>query len=207
MSSQMTMIEQLQEWGACEDGVAFAQNYASWRKLWVALDRADWMFWLLDKLGCPQREMSLACLAATKPEVYHLLTDDRSKAVFQVVPAYWRGEMGRDEMQSIAEAAWEAAGAAEAAAEAAAWAAAGAAAGAAARAAAWAAAGAAARAAAWAAVWEAAWAAAWAAAGEAVWAVAREAAELARAAAYQRMCNTIRREVDFEGLIARLEAM
>ena len=191
MSSQMTMIEQLQEWGACEDGVAFAQNYASWRKLWVALDRADWMFWLLDKLGCPQREMSLACLAATKPEVYHLLTDDRSKAVFQVVPAYWRGEMGRDEMQSIAEAAWEAAGAAEAAAEAAAWAAA----------------GAAARAAAWAAVWEAAWAAAWAAAGEAVWAVAREAAELARAAAYQRMCNTIRREVDFEGLIARLEAM
>lgn len=190
----MTMLEQLRSWGACEEGMEFAELYTSWDELWAALDRADWMFWLLDRLRCPQREMSLACLAAIKPEVYHLLTDDRSKAVFSAVPAYWRGEMGRDEMQSIAEAAREAA-----------------------REAAWAAAGAAARAAAWAAAC-AADAAAWAAAGEAAelageaagaaaGAAAGEAAELARAAAYQRMCNTIRREVDFESLITRLEAV
>ena len=147
----MTMLEQLRSWGACKEGMEFAELYTSWDELWAALDRADWMFWLLGKLKCPQREVSLACIAAIQPEVYPLLIDERSKAVFQVVPAYWRGEMGRDELE-IAGAAWAAADAA---------------AGAAARAAAWEAAGEApwaARAAAWAAAWAAAGAAAGAAA-------------------------------------------
>ena len=51
--------EALHRLGACAEGTAFADQFASWQQCWDAIPRGDWMLWLLGNLagavGSPER--------------------------------------------------------------------------------------------------------------------------------------------------------
>jgi hypothetical protein len=142
--------------GACHEGRKWA--LANCKDMAEAWDKAkpDWLIWIATRDGVlDDRTLRLfACWCAR--QVWHLLTDERSRNAVEVAERYAEGKATDAELA----AAWEAA---RAAARAAAWAAA------------WDAAWDAARAAAWAAAWDAAWDAARAAAWAAAWDAARAA--------------------------------
>ncbi len=128
--------------GACDE----ARDWVSGKDLataWSTCTRPDWMLWLLDALGYDdERTLRLfGCWCAR--QVWHLLTDARSRTAVEVAERYAVGEATYEELSSARDAAWDAAAVA----------------GGAAWDAAWAATRAAARAAAWAASWAASWAA------------------------------------------------
>ncbi|MEN6546032.1 MAG: hypothetical protein ABFE07_08335 [Armatimonadia bacterium] len=173
-----TAIE-FRQWLFRNDAWADVREWANGRTLkeaWATCPRADWMLWILEKLGyADDRTLRLfACWFVR--QVWHLLTDPRSRAAVEVAERYARGEATAEALAAASEDARAAA-----------------------RAAAWAAADAASNAAAWAAVDAAsnaafvrfadtaaeasAWAsAAWSSAAEAfVWIAARDAARLAQA--------------------------
>ncbi len=141
---------------ACEEGREWAlANCETMEDVWDSA-KPEWLIWVATRKGVlTEKELRLfACWAVR--QVWHFLTDKRSRKAVEVSERYANGEAMIEEL---------------AAARAAAWAAAWAAARDAARDAAWAAA----RDAAWAAAWDAARAAAWAAARDAAWDAARDA--------------------------------
>ena len=164
--------------GACADGRKWAleTGCATMREIW---DREDldpeYRLWIATRQGVmSNKDLRLFSCWCVR-QIWHLLTDIRSRNAVEVSERYDTGDATDEELTSAWEAAGEAGEAAREAAGEAARAAAREAAGAAARAAAWEAARAAARAAAW-----EAGAAAWAAAGAAAWEAARAAARAAQ---------------------------
>ena len=193
----------LRKHDACNDGRdwALATGCETVAELWLRDDlKPDWRIWLACRVLPDNLLRKFACRCVR--EVWHLLTDERSRNAVEVAERHADG-LATDEELAIA---WAAAGAAARAA-----------AGYAARAAAWDAAGAArdaARAArgaagyaARAAVWDAAWAArdaaraaAWDAAG-----AARDAARAARAAWDAAMAASMRQNEILRELVPTLE--
>ena len=132
--TRAALIRKLRSLEACDEAVSWLKStdHATLQEAWDGCERADWMLWLLDKLGAEQGLMvSLACDMADS--VQHLWLarfpdDDRPANAIRTARAWCEGQATRED---CARASWDAGDAARAA-----WAAAGDAAGAAARAAA-----------------------------------------------------------------------
>ena len=167
----------LRKHDACSEAVEWAEQYATLAEAFDACEELDWLIWAVERIGGQDKELRLFACDCVR-DVWHLLTDERSRKAVEVAEAFAVGDASVEE---LAGAAWDAA-----AARAADWAAA------AARAAATAAA-------AWAAT-DAAWAA-WAAraAARAAWA-ARAAATKAKQLEHfrARVRNPFRGEVTNE---------
>ena len=188
----MTIDEFCNEHKACADDRAWAlANCTDMSDVWRTAKPA-WLVWVATRPGVlTVRELRLfACFSVR--QVWHRLTDERSRTAVEVAERFANGEATETELSAARDAAWAAErGAARAAERNAARAAERGAARAAernaargaeraaARGAAWAAerdaALSAERDAAWAAAWDASWAAAWAAARDDAWDAARAA--------------------------------
>jgi hypothetical protein len=163
---------------ACCDGRRWAieTGEPGMAELWARDDiKPAWRIWIATRPGVlTDRELRLFACWCCRNQVWHLLTDERSRHAVEIAELYAEGKATSDELAAAEDAAWAAERDAAWAAEAAAWDAT--------RAAAEAAAWYAPRAAAWAAE-AAAWAAARAAAEDAAWYAARAAARAAAEAA------------------------
>ena len=159
---QITMQEFAERFGPSIEAQAWAEeNCVSMREVWDKA-RPDWLVWLATREGVlTDRDLRLFGCWAVR-QIWHLVSDPRSRAAVEVSERYAMGEATIQDLQTArmaAGAAWEAAGAGAAVA----------AAEAGASGAAWMAAAAAAAAAAWAA-WDAGMAA-WDAARKSAWEV------------------------------------
>ncbi len=104
-AAELTRV--LRRLGACEEAREWAAN-KDLTTAWAECQRPDWMLWLLDALGySDQSTLRLyACWCAR--QVWHLPSDERSRAAVEVAERYARGEATDDEL-SAAWAAWDAA--------------------------------------------------------------------------------------------------
>jgi hypothetical protein len=139
---QITIEEFCDLHNACDEGREWAlANCQTMQEVW-ATAKPEWLIWVATRKGVlTEKEQRLfACWAVR--QVWHLLTDQRSRTAVEVSEKFANGEATSEELDAVGDAAWAAAwDAARAAARAAAGDAAGDAARDAARAAAWAAAG------------------------------------------------------------------
>jgi hypothetical protein len=132
----MTITEFCDRHQACDDGREWAigTGCTTMAELWQREDmRPEWLEWIATRTGVlTDRELRLyACWCVR--QVWHLLTDDRSKRAVEVAERHAMGLAGDAELAAAEAAAWaaaraamaarEAREAARAAAEAAAWAA------------------------------------------------------------------------------------
>jgi hypothetical protein len=169
----------LEQHEACEAGAnwALATGCETVEEIWQRDDlKAEWRIWIATRPGVLPDSTLCKFTCRCVREVWHLLTDERSRKAVEVAEKYADGLATEKDL----DAAW-------AAARAAVWTAARAAAKAAARAAA----DATADVAAWAAAWDAAWAAADAAAMAAADAVDRHAARTRQAEILREMVPTL----------------
>jgi len=101
---------------ACADGRDWALNSCdSMHEVWLKA-RPDWVVWVATRQGVlPERDLRLfACWCAR--QVWHLLTDERSKNAVIVAEKYAVGEATTDELKAACAETWAAeAAAAEAA--------------------------------------------------------------------------------------------
>ena len=147
----------LRHHSACKEGRewALATGATTCAEIWARTDlKPDWRVWLATREGVLDDRTSRLFACWCVRQVWHLLTDERSRHAVEVAERYANGEATAEELAAAWDAAWDARDAAWAASDAASDAAS-------------ADACAAARAAAWDAARAAAWAAAWAAARDA----------------------------------------
>lgn len=60
----------LKRFGACDEAVAWAQDYESLAAAWAACERGDWMLWLLARVaqqGSPEHKAAVATACVCAP--------------------------------------------------------------------------------------------------------------------------------------------
>ena len=110
----MEHVRLLKRLGACNESIVFAQQYNSFKEIWAACPRGDWMLWLAKALEVDVQTLTLAKAYCAKT-VYHLLEDERSKDAIVAAINFGRGLITDAELQNTAAAAATAADAAAAA--------------------------------------------------------------------------------------------
>jgi hypothetical protein len=115
----MKLDELLKKLNACNDAVFYAEG-KTLEQAWNECVRGDWMLWLAQKLGVPEKGALGLAKCAVVRQVWHLMAN-RSKNAVEIKEKWCRGEATDEEMQAAVHAA-EAAASADAAARAA-WAA------------------------------------------------------------------------------------
>ena len=104
---------------ACSDGEEFAANFKTMADVWDACPRADWLLWILDKLGIKDekklRLFGCWCMRNTRladgRTVWDLLTNERSRKAFEIAEAVAKGEATQKELDAAGyagDAAWAA---------------------------------------------------------------------------------------------------
>ena len=88
-AAELTRV--LRRISACQEAREWAAN-KDLTTAWAECPRSDWMLWLLEELGYrDDRTLRLfACWCAA--QVWHLLTDERSRMAVEVAERYARGE-------------------------------------------------------------------------------------------------------------------
>ena len=105
---QLTVKEFCRLHGACSEGAKWAiENCKTMAAVWNSA-KPDWLIWVATRHGVlTDRELRLfACWSAR--QVWHLLTDERSRTAVAVAERFANGEATQAELA----AAWTAAGAA-----------------------------------------------------------------------------------------------
>lgn len=120
--SDITIAEFCDRHSACLEGREWAlANCTDMYDVWQTA-RPDWLIWVATRPGVldPRTLRLFTCWCVR--QVWHLLTDERSRNAVEVAERYARGEASRDELAAASDAAWAAAWAATSdAARAAAW--------------------------------------------------------------------------------------
>jgi hypothetical protein len=109
----MNVIEFCDKFGACRDGRdwAVATGEIEMAAIWKRDDlMPEWRIWIATRPGVlTDRELRLfACWSVR--QVWHLLTDERSRNAVEVAERYANGEATANELASAGAAAWWAAG-------------------------------------------------------------------------------------------------
>lgn len=98
---------------ACAEGRDWAIMRPDMATVWDACPRADWMLWMLNKLGhVPQRELRLFAVWCARRTPLgdgrvtgDLMTDPRSRAALDVAERYAEGDATANELRSAYRAA------------------------------------------------------------------------------------------------------
>jgi len=117
----MLYHEWLKERNACAEAVAWVGDQ-SLQHAWTMTGHGDWMLWLLQRLGYDDERVLRLHACWCVRQVWHLLTDERSRNVVEVAERFAVGEATREELAAAgaaagaaAETAWAARDAARAA--------------------------------------------------------------------------------------------
>ena len=113
----MTTKDFIEKYHPCGECAAFAEQYKSMAEAWDNCPRADWLFWICDKLQIRDDKQFrlLACWCvrhtplADGRKVWDLLTDPRSRTAVEVAERFANGEATIAELSAAWSAAWSAA--------------------------------------------------------------------------------------------------
>ena len=104
---------------ACREAREWASKQPSYAAAWRTCQRGDWMLWLIARLGCDRRKLTLTCCAVAR-QVLHLVQagEDRPRLAIETAERWARREPGVTigDVEKAADAAYAAAAAAYAAA-------------------------------------------------------------------------------------------
>ena len=100
---------------ACREAREWASKQPSYAAAWRTCPRGDWMLWLIARLGCDRRKLTLTCCAVAR-QVLHLVQagEDRPRLAIETAERWARREPGVT-IGDVEKAAYAAAAAANAA--------------------------------------------------------------------------------------------
>jgi hypothetical protein len=109
-------IELLNDLGACQEAIDFADRHRSLASAWSACSRPDWMLWVLARIKYQDdqayRLFGCWCVRNTPlfdgRKVWDLLTDSRSKNAIEVAERFAHGEATDLERDAAGAAAGDA---------------------------------------------------------------------------------------------------
>lgn len=101
---------------ACKTGAEFARQYETMAEVWAACERADWLIWILVRLGGHDRELRLFACACAEIALYRIENPDpRSIEAVRVTRLFADGLATAKELGSARSMAWAAEASEEAA--------------------------------------------------------------------------------------------
>ena len=80
---------------ACREAREWASKQPSYAAAWRTCQRGDWMLWLIARLGCDRRKLTLTCCAVAR-QVLHLVQagEDRPRLAIETAERWARREPG-----------------------------------------------------------------------------------------------------------------
>ena len=107
----------LRKHDACSEAVEWAEQYATLAEAFDACEELDWLIWAVERIGGQDKALRLFACDCVR-DVWHLLTDERSRKAVEVAEAFAVGDASVEELagaaRDAAAAAWDATAAAAA---------------------------------------------------------------------------------------------